>query len=68
MLDGPKEYKGEIPEFFLDYFYLQPAVSPYINGNMREGTKFLYITSLQFAKGFSDRDPGWEKIFNFIYY
>ena len=68
VLDGPKEYKGELPEFFLDYFYLQPAVSPYINGNMREGTKFLYITSLQFAKGFSDRDPGWEKIFNFIYY
>ena len=68
IVEGPKEFKGSIPEYYLDYFYLQPAVSPYINGNMREGTKFLYITSLQFAKGFSDDDPGWEKIFNFIYY
>ena len=67
MLEGPMEYKGEVPEYFLDYFYLQPAVSPYINGNMREGTKFLYITSLQFANGFSDDNPGWEKIFNYIY-
>ena len=68
IVEGPKEFKGFIPEYYIDYFYLQPAVSPYINGNMREGTKFLYITSLQFAKGFSDDDPGWEKIFNFIYY
>ncbi len=68
IVEGPKEFKGSIPEYYLDYFYLQPAVSPYINGDMREGTKFLYITSLQFAKGFSDDDPGWEKIFNFIYY
>ena len=67
IVEGPKEFKGSIPEYYLNYFYLQPAVSPYINGNMREGTKFLYITSLQFAQGFSDNDPGWEKIFNFIY-
>ena len=66
--DDERIFNGEVPEYYVDYFYLQPAVSPYINGNMRDGTKFVYIYSLQFVKGFSeDPSPDWEKIFDFIY-
>jgi hypothetical protein len=66
--DDDRTFNGEVPEYYIDYFYLQPAVSPYINGNMQEGTKFVYIYSLQFVKGFSeDPSPDWERIFDFIY-
>ena len=64
----PRFFNGNIPEYYIEYFYLQPAVSPYIKGNMREGAKFMYITSLQFASGFSDENsPSWQKIFDYIY-
>lgn len=66
--DDDRIFNGEVPEYYIDYFYLQPAVSPYINGNMQEGTKYVYIYSLQFVKGFSeDPSPDWERIFDFIY-
>lgn len=64
----PHIFNGNVPEYYIEYFYLQPAVSPYINGNMRDGTRFLFICSLQFFSGFSDdNSPEWNKIFEFIY-
>ena len=64
----PRFFNGSIPQYYIEYFYLQPAVSPYIKGNRREGSKYLYINSLQFASGFSDENyPEWNKIFDFIY-
>ena len=66
--DDERIFNGDVPEYYIDYFYLQPAVSPYINGSMQDGSKFVYIYSLQFVKGFSDiPSPDWEKIFDFIY-
>ncbi len=65
--DSPRPFNGSIPDYYIDYFYLQPAVSPYIKGNMSDGTRFFYIHSLQFVQGFSYNDPSWKKIFDYIY-
>ena len=66
--EDDKIFNGDVPKYYIDYFYLQPAVSPYIDGNMLDGSKFVYIYSLQFIKGFSDNpSPDWDKIFDFIY-
>ena len=53
---------------YFAYFYLQPVVSPYINGNLAEGKPYLYIYSRNFASGFSNNvAPNWKRIFEYVY-
>ena len=61
-------YKGSAPMSYFAYFYLQPVVSPYINGNLAEGKPYLYIYSRNFASGFSNNvAPNWKRIFEYVY-
>ena len=61
-------YKGSAPMSYFAYFYLQPVVSPYINGNLAEGKPYLYIYSRNFASGFSNSvAPNWKRIFEYVY-
>ena len=61
-------YNGSAPMSYFAYFYLQPVVSPYINGNSMEGEPYLYIYSRNFASGFSTSvAPNWKRIFEYVY-
>lgn len=61
-------YNGTPPPYYLEYFYLQPAVSPYVQGSLTEGKPYLYIYSRNFASGFSmEASPDWSKIFEYVY-
>ncbi len=61
-------YRGSAPMSYFAYFYLQPVVSPYINGNLAEGKPYLYIYSRNFASGFSNSvAPNWKRIFEYVY-
>ena len=61
-------YNGNPPQYYLEYFKLQPAETPYIKGNPATGEPYLYIYSRHFVSGFSQTpSPDWEKIFEIIY-
>ena len=61
-------YNGNPPQYYLEYFKLQPAGNPYITGNPATGEPYLYIYSRHFVSGFSKTpSPDWEKIFEIIY-
>ena len=61
-------YRGTAPKSYFAYFYLQPAVSPYISGSVVDGTPYLYIYSRNFASGFSSTQaPNWTRIFEYVY-
>ena len=61
-------YRGSAPKSYFAYFYLQPAVSPYIDGSVLDGTPYLYIYSRNFASGFSNTQaPNWKWIFEYVY-
>ncbi len=61
-------YKGVAPQSYFAYFYLQPATSPYVAGNIADGTPYLYIYSRNFASGFSQKSaPNWKNIFEYVY-
>lgn len=61
-------YNGTPPQYYLEYFKLQPVESPYITGNPATEEPYLYIYSRPFVSGFSKTPtPNWEKIFEIIY-
>lgn len=65
---GQSVYNGTAPQYYMEYFFLEPAVSPYVQGSLADGTPFLYIYSRNFASGFSKTpSPGWDKIFEYVY-
>lgn len=61
-------YNGTPPPYYLEYFFLEAAVSPYVQGSIAEGKPYLYIYSRNFASGFSkEASPDWRKIFEYVY-
>ena len=65
---GNMTYNGTPPPYYLEYFKLTPAGTPYIKGNPATGEPYLFIYSRFFASGFSKTpSPDWEKIFKLIY-
>lgn len=61
-------YNGTAPRYYLEFFSLEAAGEPYIEGNPATGEPYLYIYSRNFASGFSENAvPDWEKIFKLIY-
>lgn len=65
---GTFEYRGTPPKYYYQYFSLQPASSPYIEGSLADNTPYIYVCSRNFASGFGADDiPGWETIFEYIY-
>jgi len=65
---GEMTYNGTPPLYYLEYFKLEPAGTPYIKGNPATGEPYLFIYSRHFTSGFSKiPSPDWEKIFKLIY-
>lgn len=65
---GSFVYKGTPPKCYYQYFFLQPASTPYIEGSLPDNTPYIYICSRNFASGFGKDDaPGWSDVFEYIY-
>ena len=61
-------YNGTPPQYFLEYFSLEPDGSAYREGNPATGEPYLYIYSRSFISGFTrNSSPDWKRIFEFIY-
>lgn len=61
-------YKGTPPRYYFQYFFLQPASSPYVEGSLPDNIPYIYVCSRNFASGFSNDDiPSWEAVFEYIY-
>ncbi len=68
MDEGSFVYKGTPPKCYYQYFFLQPASSPYIEGSLPDNSPYIYICSRNFASGFGKDDaPGWSTVFEYIY-
>ena len=61
-------YNGTPPQYYMEFFGLEPDGSAYHQGNPTTGEPYLYIFSRSFASGFTkNASPDWKKIFELIY-
>lgn len=68
MGEGTFVYRGIPPQSYYQYFYLQPASSPYIEGSLPDNTPYIYLCPRDFASGFwQDEAPSWKKVFEYVY-
>ena len=65
---GSVTYNGTPPLYYISYFKLSPAGTPYVEGNKAKGEPYIYVYSRSFMSGFSnDARQNWERIFELVY-
>lgn len=65
---GSVTYNGTPPLYYISYFMLSPAGTPYVEGNKAKGEPYIYVYSRSFMSGFSnDARQNWERIFELVY-